>query len=84
MAPEDPSIISPTRPTRISGIFPDSTGTGEEAPVSPGGLREATPRRVTTAAYRWLLLAYLVAVGGASVLILVLAWLARAGRGESG
>ena len=37
MAPEDPSMISPTRPTRISGIFPDSPGLGEEAPVSPGG-----------------------------------------------
>jgi len=36
MAPEDPSIISPTRPTRISRIFPDTAGIREEVRVSPG------------------------------------------------
>jgi signal transduction histidine kinase len=30
MAPEDPSIISPTRPARTSRIFPDSPGIREE------------------------------------------------------
>jgi hypothetical protein len=102
MAPEDPSMSSPTRPTRIGVIFPDRAGAREGA----------------RAAYRWLLLAYLVAVaaqiflaglgvfsygngdraggghafgvhqglgyalGGASLLVLVLAWLSRAGRGS--
>ena len=95
-------MSSPTRPTRTTEILPDG-------PARREGAR---------AAYRWLLLAYLVAVaaqiflaglgvfsygngdraggghafgahqglgfalGGASVLILVLAWVARAGRGS--
>jgi hypothetical protein len=72
MAPEDPSIISPTRPTRISGIFPDSTGTGEEASVSPG---HRAGGGHAFSAHEGLGFA----LAGASLLILVLAVVARAG-----
>jgi hypothetical protein len=53
MTPEDPSIISPTRPARTPRIFPDSPGIREERH------RIAGPARV---AYRWLLLTFLLAV----------------------